>query len=360
MKINILVPFIPFKPGGGLKVMFEYANYLTCRGHLVTLYYPIRVAFLKQSITKSIIKYFLYKNKTRKLLNWFELDSRVNVKCIFTINNKSIGDGDIIFSTWWSLMFEIKKLAYAKGNVFNLIQDVENWFGNEEKVKQSYTVANSTNLVIAGHLINYINQQTGTAPLQIPFAVDNKIFKINTPIALRDRFTLCMMYSIEPRKGSVYGLEVIRKLKQRYQSLRVILFSVADAPANLPGWIVYHKNPKSLTDLYNQASIFLSPSIQEGCALPPMEAMCCGCATVCTRIDGHMEYAFDQETAILAKLQDAEDMAEKISHLIENNHFRIEIASRGSDYMKNYTWDISTERLESVFQMAIDDQKAPC
>jgi len=353
MKINIVIPFIPFKPGGGLRVMFEYANHLVVLGHSVTLYYPMRVAFIKQPYLKTLIKFLLYKKRNANALNWFPLNGKVKVKCIFNINNRTIENGDIVFSTWWSLMYEIKNLSLSKGKVFNLIQDIENWEGHEDKVKLSYTITNSNNLVIANYLYKYILQQTGSAPFQIPFAIDNTRYCVKTPIDLRDRDTVCMMYSSEPRKGSNYGLEALYDLKLKFPALKVILFSIVDAPSDFPDWIKYYKNYSNLPELYNQASVFLGPSNQEGCALPPMEAMYCGCAVVCTNIDGHKDYAFDGETAIFANPQDFEDMSEKIRSLLLNDDLRTKIAKQGNDFMKNYTWSASTQKLEGFFKEAV-------
>lgn len=355
MKINIIIPFIPFKPGGGLRVMFEYANHLVGLGHSVTLYYPMQVAFIKQPYLKTLIKFLLYKKKNVNALNWFPLDEKVKVKCIFNINDKAIEDGDIIFSTWWSLMFEIKKLSSQKGFVFNLIQDIENWEGNEDKVKLSYTIAKSNNLVIANYLYKYISQQIGKPPLQIPFAIDNQRYCVKNAIEQRDRNTICMMYSTEPRKGSNYGLTALEILKIKFPSLSLILFGIGDPPYEFPGWITYYKNHSNLPELYNAASIFLGPSNQEGCALPPMEAMYCGCAVVCTNIDGHKDYAFDGQTAIFANPQDAEDMAKKVGDLLIDNGLRIKIANQGHDFIKNYTWNTSTLKLESFFKEAVNN-----
>ena len=353
MKVNIIIPFMPFKAGGGLKVMFEYANRLASRGHSVSLYYPARAVYFKQAFIKSLLKYLLYKYRSSDVLNWFALNERVKVKCIFNISNETIEDGDIIFSTWWSLMFEISKLSGSKGKVFNLIQDIETWGGFEDKVKQSYAIAKSTNLVIAGHLYKYVSEQAGKMPLQIQIAVDEKIFLLKNPISLRDGFTVIMMYSIEPRKGSKYGLQALNELKLKYPSLKVILFSVAEPPAGLPDWIEYYKNYPHLPELYNRAAIFLSPSIQEGCALPPMEAMNCGCAVVCTDIEGHSAYAFDGETALTCKPQNVNGLAERIEHLLENRNLRIKIALQGNEFIKNYSWDASTIKLETFFRSAL-------
>jgi glycosyltransferase involved in cell wall biosynthesis len=355
MRINIIIPFLPFKPGGGLKVMFEYANHLAQLGHDVTLYYPIKVAFIKQSFLKATVKYVLYKERAGKVLNWFTLDERIDLKCIYRINNNTIKDGDIIFSTWWSLMFEVKGLSANKGRVFNLIQDIESWQGFEEQVKSSYTIANSSNVVIANHLFKYVYEHSGVVPFKVPIAVDNNIYNIKKPIALRNAYTICMMYSIEPRKGSKYGLEALYELKTKYPLLRAILFSVADAPVDLPDWIEYYKKYPKLNELYNEAAVFLSPSVQEGCALPPMEAMHCGCAVVCTDIEGHKEYARDNETVLLANTTDVADMVEKVSALFEDKELRVRIASRGNKLMEDYSWSASTLKLELLFNKEIGD-----
>jgi len=81
--------------------------------------------------------------------------------------------------------------------------------------------------------------------------------------------------------------------------------------------------------------------------------MYCGCAVVCTNIDGHKDYAFDGETAIFANPQDFEDMSEKIRSLLLNDDLRTKIAKQGNDFMKNYTWSASTQKLEGFFKEAV-------
>jgi glycosyltransferase involved in cell wall biosynthesis len=355
MKINIIIPFMPFRPGGGLKVMFEYANHLVARGHSVTLYYPARMAFFKQIYVKSLLKYWGFQHRSSEVLKWFTLDDRVNVKCVFEVNDKTVSAGDIILSTWWSTMYQISKLSGSKGIVFNLIQDIETWKGFEEEVKKSYSVANSINVVIADHIYRFVSEQTVNTPLKIQIAVDQNKFFVKNHIDQRDNITIVMMYSIEPRKGSKYGLQALEKLKIKYPLLKIILFSVSDAPADIFGGIEYYKSYPNLPELYNKASIFLSPSIQEGCALPPMEAMNCGCAVVCTNIEGHRAYAHNGETALLCKPQDVNDLVEKIGYLLENNNERIKIAQQGNEFIKNFSWEASTIKLEAFFNDALQN-----
>jgi len=348
MKINIIVPFIPLKPGGGLRVMFEYANHLSYLGNDVTVYFPGKISFLgggRLSYIKYLYKRLIYTYNVK----WFKFDNKVNVKFIYTVTNSSISNGDVIFSTWWSLIYDIKKLSRDKGVVFNLVQDIEKWEGFADKVLQSYTLTDSFNIVIANYLFGYLNDVTGVAPFKVPFAIDNSKFFIKSFIKERNAFRICMLYSTEPRKGTSFGMDALTKLKSEIPQLEVALFGITPRPGNLPKWIEYNENPTDLNDIYNSCSIFVGPSVQEGCALPPMEAMHCGCAIVCTNIDGHKDYAFHNDTALLTN-NDSDSIFEAVKFLVSNHELRQSIAKRGNEFIRRFTWKTSTRELLDIFE----------
>lgn len=39
MKLNFILPFFPLKPGGGCKIMYEYANRFGEKGYDVQIYH---------------------------------------------------------------------------------------------------------------------------------------------------------------------------------------------------------------------------------------------------------------------------------------------------------------------------------
>ena len=90
-------------------------------------------------------------------------------------------------------------------------------------------------------------------------------------------------------KGTPDGLAAFELARQQHPTLKLTLFGLTPAPADLPPGILYHLNPQQqlLRELYNHASIFLSPSWAEGFPLPPAEALQCGAALVSTDIDGN-------------------------------------------------------------------------
>jgi glycosyltransferase involved in cell wall biosynthesis len=351
MRINFVLPFPSRVPGGGTKVMYEYANKLTAKGHTVFFYHAIRTSYFTYRIPY-FIRFIYFTYFETRLPKWFPLDKRIRSINIPCVDNKYISDADIIISSWWATAEEINKLSPSKGKKFNLIQDYEVWTGNEAKVHESYRLP-ATKVVYVQYLKKIIEREKGSAPHYIPIGIDRSKFFSTTTIEAKNPFSLCMMYSEEPRKGTQYGLEALAKLKQVFPQLEATLFGVFPKPADLAPWIKYVEKPSNLNDIYNSSAIYITPSLQEGWALPPAEAMICGCALVCSDIPGHMDYAFNNETALIFKTKDADDIVLKVSELLNDQNKRIEMAKKGNDFVQKYDWVKAVDSLEKLFLESI-------
>jgi glycosyltransferase involved in cell wall biosynthesis len=297
------------------------------------------------------LKWIFYTIK--KPPTWFKLNKAIKNKLIWEIEEHAVEDADIIFCTWWSVAMEVEKLPASKGLKYNLVQDLEFWNGFEDKVRASFSLKNMHYVAIAKHIQEYVSQYSSAPAYKIQVAIDENKYNMAVPITRRENDTVCMMYSEEPRKGSIYGLEAIKKVKEKVPSLKVTFFSTYKKPADLPAYISFVENPARLQDIYNNSAIFLGPSLQEGSALPPMEAMMCGCAIVCTDIEGHAEYAKQNDTAVMMPAKDIEAMCDIIVRLISNPAERIKLAEAGNVFIKNFSWAKSTESLVNIWQKAL-------
>ncbi len=352
LRINIILPFPVTKPVGGPKIMYEYANRLSERGHQVAVFHSLKRPF-KKSATPLWYKQFIYVLRGVARPKWFELKKQISSVIVPEITDKYIPDADITLSTWWQMTYAIDKLSVSKGKKFNLIQDYENWGGEDEKVDNSFRLP-VNHLVIAKYLQKLVEEKSGTVPEHIPNAIDStKFFQKVMP---KDRlpFSMIMMFSEEPRKGTVYGMECIQLLLGKFPLLKVVLFGVYPRPKDLPSRISYYQRPANLPQLYNEAAIFFSPSLGEGWALPPAEAMACGCAVVCTDIGGHLDYANNNETALLVQPKNINDMEEKIRVLLEDNELRIKIAANAQRLISTeFNWETSVQKMETSFYKAL-------
>jgi len=348
LTINIILPFPVTKPVGGAKIMYEYANRLAGKGHKVSIFHAVKRPF-KKSSTPIWVKWVIFMLRGVARPKWFPLDKRIKSVIVPSITDKHIPDADIVISTWWQMTYAVSELSPSKGKKFNLIQDYEIWKGMEEKVHASYSLP-VHHLVIARYLQQLVADHSGVQPVHIPNAIESKKFFVQTPLQQRANASLIMLYSEEPRKGTPDGIAALKLVKQDHPELQVTFFGVYPRPQDLPEWISYHYRPGNLAELYNQAAIFFSPSLGEGWALPPAEAMACGCAVVCTNIGGHLDYAIENETALLAGPGNVKEMAEKINSVIDDHPLRMKLAKGGSTLISSrFSWEASVQKLEDCF-----------
>ncbi len=348
LKISIILPFPVTKPVGGAKIMYEYANRLCEKGHTVSVYHSIKRPF-KKSKTPTWIKQIIFFFRRVKTPKWFPLHKNIKSKIVPEITDKYVEDADIIFSTWWQMAYAINALSETKGKKVNLIQDYENWHELQRELHDSYKLP-INHIVISRYLKKLVEEESKVTPYHLPNAIDTNKFSLKRKIEERNASTLIMLYSKEPRKGTEYGLKALYLLHKKYPNLKVVLFGVYQYPTELPAYIKYYQKPEDLSNLYNSAKIFFSPSNGEGWALPPAEAMACGCAVVCTNIGGHVDYAINSETALLVEPKNVNDMVEKISYLLNNKSICDKLAENGHQLITTtFSWENSVNKLEHYF-----------
>ena len=359
LKINIILPFLTGSPGGGLKVMYQYADQLAKNGHDVVIYHSMNTSWTHVGRVFRKNKYIFFQKYLRivrvRRPIWYNLNQAIKSFEIAKVDNALIRNADISFCTWWATATEISKLSKAKGQKFNLIQDYEAIMTTyTELVDKSYEL-DIHHIVIAKYLTDLIASICNKRFPVIPNAIDEKQFYIETPIAQKKERSICMLYADDKRKGSIYGIEALKIVAEKYPDLQVNLFGAYKNPIHaFPDTFKYHYLPDNLREIYNQSAIFISPSIHEGWGLPAMEAMACGCACVCTNIEGHLDFMIDQQTVLFVEAKQPAQMAEKIITLIENNDLRIQLAKAANEYIKQFSWEKSVAKLEEFFYSSLN------
>lgn len=347
------MPFKARRPAGGFRVMYEYANRLSDLGYRVHITYPIKTRYMEYRLPY-LLRLCLSYIEGFRTNRWFDFRSDISMSYAKSVEDKYIQDADVVIATWWTTVLEVGSLSPSKGKKINLIQGYENWTGREDELYSSYNIPTTTNVVVASYIETIVKQHTNNRVVLIPNAIDKERYRIIIPVEDRESATICMMYSIQEIKGSNYGLEAVKKIKDVYPSLKVELFGVCPQPDGLPDWIRFYRDPNDINALYNGNAIFVSNSFTEGMALTPMEAMFCGCACILTDIDGHSEYAKDNETALLYKVKNVDQLVDKIVFLLDNITQRITLAQRGNAFIQQFSWDVAVAKMDAVIKQLID------
>lgn len=344
VKINFILPFKPRRPAGGFRIMYEYANRLALNGYDVHLYFPVKTPYMKYRLPY-FTRNFLTKVEGFRTDKWFDFIQSVKMTHIPEVKDKYIRDADLVIATWWATALEMGKLSASKGRKINLIQGYENWESHQDLLFSSYNMPRVTNIVVSSYLKTIVESHTTKPAILIQNSIDSHKYHILTEPEKRNPATIAMTYSIQEIKGSAYGLEALKMVKERVPELRVEMFGVCPEPFGLPDWIRFYRNPKDIVELYNRNAIFISNSLTEGFPLTPAEALFCGCALICTDIEGHREFAINGENALLVETKNPEQMADRILNLIRNNEKRIRLALNGNNYIQRFKWENAMERM---------------
>ena len=352
LKITFVLPGTGRVPIGGYKVVYEYANHLSRKGHMVTVVHPARGCSQQMHLSdyaKNAFRYFeISLGRAFRPDAWFQIDPNVKLLCVPGLSGRWIPEGDIIIATAWFTAQWAKTYSCTKGKRFYLIQHLETWDGNEEEVLATWK-APLQKIVISQWLLKIANN-LGEKAVYIANGLSADEFQIDIRPEERASNSIMMLYHESSWKGTADGLEALFIARMQNPKLSIALFGTSKRPELLPKWIEYYYRPERplLRSLYNQAAIFVAPSLTEGWGLPPSEAMLCGAAVVATDIGGHREFAFHNQTSLLSPAKDPQRMADNILHLINDSETRVRIAKCGNEYIQQFTWKRASEKFEEV------------
>jgi glycosyltransferase involved in cell wall biosynthesis len=348
-KISFILPGVSEVPIGGFKIVFEYANRLSKLGYNITIYFPLITTLKNRSILRKIKiwkKYYLEKyNKKEYEIKWFDIEKKVKLKVVPTLNEKYIEEADIIFATARETSKYVNKYLDNKGKKYYLIQGYENWGCSEAELLETWKYP--LKKIVISQWLGKIAEKIGEEYSLVYNGLDFEKFKIVKKIEERENNTILCLYHKEKIKGFEYGLEALKSIKKKFGDIKIKCFGVYQRPSDLPEWIEYYYQPsqKELNNLYNSSSIFLGTSLGEGWGLTIAEAMQCGCAVICTDVNGYNEMAFDYKTALLCNSCDSKSMEQKIIEMLKNDELRKNIAKEGNKFIQRFTWE------ESIFKI---------
>jgi glycosyltransferase involved in cell wall biosynthesis len=231
-----------------------------------------------------------------------------------------------------------------------LIQDFENWGVTEENVYDTYNYG-FKNIVISKWLADRVHR-CGAECTIIPNGFDFSYFTLRTPIENRNRYSISMLYHLNERKGCADGMDAVCFVKKKYPQLVVTFFGVPERPKDLPEWIEYYQQPDKDTHnrIYNESSIYLAPSRQEGWGLTVGEAMICGAAVVCTDTQGFKEMVVDGVNGLISPVSDSKKLADNIIKLLEDDRLRQELALAGNKSIQKFSWTRSYALLRNMIE----------
>jgi glycosyltransferase involved in cell wall biosynthesis len=95
-------------------------------------------------------------------------------------------------------------------------------------------------------------------------------------------------------------------------------------------------NTPELMKLYEEADIFCLPTYADGSSIASLEAMACGLPVIVSGVGGIPELIADDQTGVLMRRGDFEDMSAKLARLIGDRDLRLQVGGQGRQSCEDY------------------------
>ena len=350
-RITFVLPGSSGEPSGGSRIVYEYANRLSIKGYKVCVVHaPVtQIDPGWKMLAKAVVRYpQRLVDRSYRPDRWLAVAPNVDVRWVPTLTARFVPDANLVIATAWKTAEWVARYPASKGKKFYFIQHYEDWDAPVARVDATWQLP-MRKIVIARWLQKMASNMGETAAY-VPNAIDHQFFFQMVDPRERLLPRLVMLFHLHPWKGCDDGLKALEALKEEKPALEVALFGVPKRPEHIPAWIQYHQNPsqRELCRLYNEATLFLAPSLSEGWGLTALEAMACGASVVATDNAGHLEFSVHGENALLVKPGDWLGMKQSLATLIDDQELRICLASAGVKTAKRFSWAGSVRRFEEA------------
>jgi len=181
------------------------------------------------------------------------------------------------------------------------------------------------------------------------------------PVPILKKYSLKKPYilsvgTVEPRKNFsnlILAYKSLKKIKNRYQL--VIVGKKGWYADNILALAKNQKNIKflgyvpreDLRAIFQEAEIFALPSKWEGFGLPVLEAFYFGLPVITSNVSSLPEVA--REAALFVNPDSKESIKEALLKLIKNKEQREELAAKGKERLKRFSFTRSAKKLLGIF-----------
>jgi glycosyltransferase involved in cell wall biosynthesis len=208
----------------------------------------------------------------------------------------------------------------------------------------------------------------------IPNGIDTNIFQPADRMMARKKLNLPLDKKIiifgavdaltDYKKGATYLWEATRQLKETAigRSSIIAVFGAEEPEkkinSDLPIIYLGKIKPAEMPTLYSSADVFCAPYLEDNFPFIILEAMACGTPTVAFNAGGVPDIITHQQDGYLAKPLDAEDLANGIKYILEDESRRMKMAAAARKKIEeNFTLTKQAEKYLELYQNIINSQK---
>jgi glycosyltransferase involved in cell wall biosynthesis len=347
---------------GGVRVVIQYANRLSNRGHVVSLITPNGTVDpeMQEELNPSV-RLIVTQYKVAPIPSFIQL-LRLSWEMILAIPKS-----DVIIATHTpttALSFFAGKLL-RRGKIVWFYQDYLEMF--ETKLIEKWLIQNALRwhdyaLTISEASVRELRSFLPTVKvIKVGEGLDTEnVFHPTSDVMLNyskpaDKKAILTIADPRPRKGMKDFLTAIEKVYSAEKDIKLWIVSKEkmNIQTNVPYQYFFRPSPRELANLYSACDLFISASWYESFGLPPLEAMACGAAVITTDSRGINEFAVDGENCIVVPPKNPEILAGAIQNLLNDQSLISKIRQNGPITASKFDWNIATDRFEAALKQVV-------
>ena len=157
----------------------------------------------------------------------------------------------------------------------------------------------------------------------------------------------------KPHKNAGRAVEALTLVRRRHPATTLVLAGAPFERYRATEGVISAGFVKTeeLASLYRNAIALLQPSVEEGFGLPALEAMASGTAVITSAHPALVEVTGDAALHVDARSTD--DLAAAMQRVIEDSALRDELARRGIERAKQFTWKRCAELTRAAYLSAM-------
>ena len=338
---------------GGVRVIVEYANRLTNRGHQITIVTP------GGTIDPDMQQEVLPSVKIRES----RINRQPNAKSLQSLQlswslAKAVPSSDIILSTHTptTVVGFIAAYIFRRGNLAWLYQDYQEMFmgrPQEEWLLRHALKWHKAALVVSNYSKQELNSFSSGRVIVVSEGLSHA--EIFTPRPKQDQIsahpkTVLFFGDMRPRKGLFDFLEAARLLQEKMNDFKLLIVSKESCQieSEIPFEYIYRPTRHEQVELYATCDLFVSASWWESFGLPPLEAMACGAPVVMTDSRGVRDYARHKENCLMVPPRQPQALADAMHQILTDQTLSDKLRANGPPTAEKFDWETATDRFEQA------------